>query len=307
MDKRNKHREIEELLKTDFSTESTCKEKILKQLLLKVNSQYYISDKKEGFTMRKLFMKPVIITAMITLFAISFTMTSYGQDFYRAIKEVVVGEHAKYIVVEETGTPDLTIPDELKGKLYDKKGNLLEEFPINGDVYNQKGEKLLISVGVYDDEKGNQVKEVEALTNKEYQERQKGKMTTMTNPEEARPYLAFDFSLPGYLPEGYEFDRIQLFNDKNGKPVKNCEYAYVYFSNGDHDRDIYLQLRLMNEETAYTAGIRNAEEIVINGNKGVIGDGNIDLEINGVMYMFMACDSGIDKSQLIKMAESIQL
>lgn len=305
MGKINNNRQMEELLKTDFSAESSSKEKILNQLLSKIDKHKYIDDKKENFIMKKLFVKPIFITAVITVFVMGFAMTSYGQDFYRVIKEVFVGEYAKYIVTEQTGAPDLSIPDDLKGKLYDKDGNALEQFPENGEIYNQNGAELIISAMVFEDENGQQITKSEALTREEHNERQNSKMTTMTNPEEAKPYLAFDFSLPGYLPDGYVFDRIQLFNDENGKPVENCEYAYVYFSNGDHTKDIYLQLRLMNEETAYEAGIGNVEEIEVNGNKGVIGEGNIDVEIDGVMYMLMASASGIDNEQLIKMAESI--
>ena len=305
MGKTNNNRQIEELLKTDFSSESSSKEKMLNQLLLNIGNQKYIDDKKENFTMKKLFIKPIFVAAVITVFVIGFAMTSYGQDFYKVIKEVFVGEHAKYIVTERTGAPNLTISDELKGKLYDKDGKVLEQFPENGKIYNRSGEELIHTAVASKDENGDLVTKSEVLTREEYNERENSKMTTMTNPEEAKPYLAFDFSLPGYMPEGYAFDRIQLFNDENGKPVENCEYAYVYFSNGDHAKDIYLQLRLMNEETAYEADIGNVEEIEVNGNKGVIGERTINVEIDGVMYMLMASASGIDNEQLIKMAESI--
>jgi len=298
--------QIEELLKRDFSSESSSKENILNQLLLNMGNQKYSEDKKNPFTMHKLCIKPVFIAALVTVFVMGFAMTSYGQGFYRVIKEVFVGEHAKYVVTEQTGAPDLTIPDELKGKLYDAEGNLLKQFPENGEVYNPSGEKLIISAVAYKDGNGDIITKAEALTQEEYDAQSTVDMTIMTDPKEAKPYLAFDFSLPGYLPENYVFDRIQLFNDENGKPVENCEYAYVYFSNGDHDKDIYLQLRLMNEETAYEADIGEVEEIEINGNKGVIGEGNINVEIDGVMYMIMAGASGVDNAQLIRMAESIQ-
>jgi hypothetical protein len=62
----------------------------------------------------------------------------------------------------------------------------------------------------------------------------------------------------------------------------------------------------MNEETAYEADIGDVEEIEVNGNKGVLGESNLDVEIDGVMYMFMASASEISNDQLIKMAESIQ-
>jgi hypothetical protein len=62
----------------------------------------------------------------------------------------------------------------------------------------------------------------------------------------------------------------------------------------------------MNEETAYQADISAVEEIEVNGNKGVIGEGSLDVEINGVMYMLRAGASEIDQAQLIKIAESIK-
>jgi hypothetical protein len=306
MDHTDNNRPLEELLKTDFSQESNSKEKMLNQLLLKIEEQKCSVNKKENFTMKKSFIKPAFVAAVIAVSIIGLAMTSYGQDFYRVIKEVLVGEHARYIVTEQTGAQaDVpALPDELKGKLYDRDGNVLEQFPENGEIYNRNGEKLILQ-SVYTGD-GNKLA---ALTEKEYDELQKSKLddyTVMTDFEEAKSYLSFDFSLPAYLPEGYVFDRIRLYNDETGKPIKNCDYADVYFTNGDHARDIYLQLRLMNEETAYEASIGNVEEIDINGNKGVIGEGSIDVEIDGVMYMIRVHASGIDNEQLIKMAESIK-
>ncbi|MDX9871555.1 MAG: DUF4367 domain-containing protein [Clostridia bacterium] len=307
MNKENHSRQIEELLKTDFSRESDSQEKILNQILNKLeNSRNIIEDKKESLPMKKIFVKPIFTAAMVVVLITGFVTTSFGQDLWRIIKEISVGKHAKYTVIERTGTPDLTIPEELKGKLYDKSGNVLAYFPENGAIYNQRGEEVLISVVVYENEDGSVVTKIEALSKEEQAARETSQMTTLTDPESAKPYLAFDFSLPAYLPEGYAFDRIQLFNDENGQPVENCEYASVYFSNGDQAKDIYLQLRLMNEETAYEADIGNVDEVEINGHKGIIGESNLDIEIDGVMYMFMAGASGINNEQLFKMAESIR-
>ncbi|AEG61363.1 DUF4367 domain-containing protein [Desulforamulus ruminis] len=298
-------RQIEELLKTDFSIQSRSKEKILNQLLYEINNQECMNGKKENFAMISFFKKPIFIAAALAVFVMSFSMTSYGNDFYKKIKEVFVGDHARYVVTEQTSEPNRTIPDELKGKLYDKKGNVLKQYPKNGTVYNANGEQLILSYVESQDGDGNTISKYEALTQKEYDERQRSKMTTMTNLEEAKPYLSFNFSLPRYMPKGYAFDRVQLYNDENGKPYKDGEYAIVFFSNGDRTKDIYLQLRQMNERTAYEADIGDVEQIEINGKKGVIGKGNIHVEIDGVMYMFMASKAGIDNEQLIKMVDSI--
>lgn len=305
---------IEDLLKTDFSPESRTREKTLEQLLLKLDNQQSIEEEKRNFSMKKSYAKPVLAAAVLAVLVMGFAMTAYGQELYKVIREVFVGEHARYIVTEpadipvfpdKAPAPDLKVPDEQKGKIYDKDGNVLEQFPETGDVYNKDGEVL----GLYSWPAGDGKVITKALTEeeflKEHNELQNSGMTAVTKPEDAKPYLAFDFSLPGYMPAGYAFDKIQLYNDENGKPVRNCEYAEVSFSNGDHARDIHLQLRLMNEKTAYEAD-GDVEEIEINGNKGVAGEGTVDVEIGEIMYMFSAGTSGIDNEQLIKMAESIQ-
>jgi len=306
-----------DLAEKDFSPEAGARERLRQKLMNHcLDKNAYSEDKEVTIKMKMSKMRPAMVFGAATIIAVlGFNLffpntlravtNNVGDNIFRVIKEVFVGEHAKYVVSEQVRKPDLTIPDELKGKLYDKEGNVLEQFPENGEIYNQNGEQLMLSTMTYDDGNGGFITKYEALTREEYDERRNSETTTTTNLEEAKPYLAFDFSLPGYMPEGYAFDRIQLFNDESGKPVKNCEYAQVYFSNGDHDKDIYLQLRLMNEETAYEAAIGNVEEIEVNGNKGVMGEGSMDIEIDGVMYMFRASASGIGNDQLIKMAESI--
>lgn len=309
MDRTDNNRRLEELLKTDFSREGSSREKTLDQLLLKIKEQKSSVAKKENFTMKRAFIKPAFIAAVIAVSVLGLAMTSYGQDVYQAIKEILVGDHARYIVTEQSDKDSAQayvpqLPDELKGKLYDREGNLLDWLPENGEIYNQNGEKLILES--VEDNGGNKLA---ALTREEYDALQKSKSeqySEVTNLEEAKSYLSFDFSLPAYLPEGYAFDRIRLYNDESGKPIKNCDYADVHFTNGDPSKDIYLQLRLMNEDTAYEADIGNVKEIEINGNKGIIGEGSIDVEIGGVMYMIAAHASGIDDEQLIKIAESIK-
>ncbi|RUT46322.1 DUF4367 domain-containing protein [Paenibacillus anaericanus] len=79
----------------------------------------------------------------------------------------------------------------------------------------------------------------------------------------------------------------------------------VFISATDRVKDISLQLRLMNEATAFEADLDDAEEIKINGYEAVVGKGAVSVEINGVMYMFNSRDSEIQDEQLIKMAESL--
>lgn len=304
--------QLEEWLRTDFSRESDSKERILEHLLLKIPYQKTKESKKKGFYMRKISIqkkaaRPLAAAAAIAIFIGGFSMTSFGQDLYQSVKTIFVGEHAQYFDYqqEEASGKTYAIPEELEGKLYDKDGNILEKLTDTDRIYNKDGEEVIISAMIYQDENGKEIRKVEALTKAEMAAREDSQMTTLTDPEAAKPYLAFDFSLPAYLPKGYAFDRIQLFNDENGNPVENCEYAYVYFSNGDKEKEIYLQLRLMNEETAYAGDFKDAKPVKINGHEGVMNDRQLDVEIDGVMYMFFGQNAGIHGSELLKIAESL--
>lgn len=296
---------LTEQIKIDFSAESREKEAVFQRLLIKLNEENH--QKREWADMKKSLFKPVAAALAAVILLGGFASTSLGQELWRIVKEVAVGEHAQYVVEERAAAhpPAMAVPEELKGQLYDGAGNVLEVLPNEGSIYNQEGQELVLSFSSYQDENGETIEILEALTFEESRRQEIDEMTVLADIEAAKPYLAFDFSLPGYLPQGYAFDRIQLFNDENGKPVENCEYAYVYFSNGDPAEEIYLQLRLMNEKTAYTAGLGDIEKIEINGHEGVIGEGHVDAEIDGVMYMLMAGRSGINNGELLKMMESV--
>lgn len=248
----NRDRQVEELLRTDFSTEERSKEVIRERLLLKLQHQQKEGkDRREaprvkGWLPHRL-LKPAFLVALIMMFLGSFAMTSYAQDFYQAVKAVFVGNHAKYLLWDGTDT---------------------------GSKPNQTSE-------------------------------QNNAKTDIENLDKGKSYLAFDFLLPSYLPEGYSYSRMALFKDEQGRLSKESEYALIYFSNGEADKDISMQLRLMNEDTAFEGDLADAEGIKINGHEAVKGRGNVAVEIDGVLYMFRSRSSGIPDGELLKMAESL--
>lgn len=251
----NRDRQVEDLLRTDFSVEERSKEVIRERLLLKLQHQQKEGkDRREtprmkGWLPHRL-LKPVFLVALIMMLLGSFAMTSYAQDFYQVVKAVFVGNHAKYQVWDGTDTGS----------------------------------------------KSNQTK---------VQAGQNNAKTDIANLDKAKSYLAFDFLLPSYLPEGYAYSRMALFKDEQGRLSKGSEYALIYFSNGEADKDISMQLRLMNEDTAFEGDLVNAEGIKINGHEAVKGRGNVAVEIDGVLYMFRSRSSGIPDGELLKMAESL--
>lgn len=255
MGEANQDRQMEDLLRTDFSAKDRSKEIIRERLLLRIHNQKGEREERRGAsrlkrTIPQRLLRPVFIVVLTMMFLGGFAMTSYAQNLYKAVKEIFVGNYAKYMVSEETGT---------------------QRMP------NHAGDETL----------------------------PKGQKTDIADLEKAKSYLAFRFLLPSYLPEGYSFDRMELFKDEQGRLPKGSEYANVYFSNGDTDQDIFLQLRLMNETTAFEVDLEGAKEIKINSHEAVIGNGKVAVEIDGVLYMFNARGSGISGAQLLKMAESL--
>lgn len=290
--------------------------------------------KKTKFHMKKISIqkkavKTLAVAAAVAIFIGGFSMTSFGQELYQSVKTIFLGEHAQYVDDAQGKAANKISPilEGLEGKLYDKDGNVMEAPDANERLYNKDGEEVVLVVRVYDED-GNEIKDVKALTREEVDELRKNfdencymvatslhgaeideqendHMTVLADSAEAKPYLAFDFSLPTYLPKGYDFDRIELSNNESGQPVKNGEYAYVYFSNGDKKKEISLQLRLMNSKTAYETSLGNAKSVTINGHKGIISEHSLDIEIDGVMYMFSSRNAEIRGKELTKIAESL--
>lgn len=308
MDKKNI--DIEQLLRTDFSSESNSKEKTFHRLVLKINSSHEEAEGDQSFMNKlklknKLFKPAIALGAMALLFS-GFTMTTYGQELYKTIKEIFVGQYAQFSVTERAESKSYDVPENLKGKLYDSEGNVLEALTEDTKIYNSTGQEVTLSAKIYTDENGKTIEEVEALSSEEKAAQRNKNMTPFTDPEEARQYLSFDFSLPSYMPKGYALDNMMLFNDESGNVLKNSDYAYAYFTNGDHAKDLYLQLRHMNEETAFSADLGDIEELEINGHTAVKGENFVNVEINGVMYFLSSMDSGVSTDELVKMAETLQ-
>lgn len=258
------NRKLEDLLRTDFSMEDKSKEAIRNRLLQKIHNQNDHGEEREGASsLKRSFpkkqFKPVFTVVLMGMLLGSFSVTSYGQSFYQAVKEIFIGKYAKFHVSEKTDHNIIPIPQQLRGRLYDQNGNVLDHFPIDGKIYNKNGEEVILSVNLSPEEDGNLMTEYEILTDAEFDARRNRNKTDLSDLEEAKSYVVFDFLLPSYLPEGYAFDRVEMFHDEEGKIAKDSEYANIYFSNGDRTKDISLHLRLMNEETAFETDLADGK------------------------------------------------
>jgi hypothetical protein len=141
-------------------------------------------------------------------------------------------------------------------------------------------------------------------------EREKSTVTYFNTINDVKPYLAFNPLMPVSLPNGFALDRISLFHDENGGPLPlgSGMYLNVYYTNADKTRQIYMQVRMMNEESGFTASAGpDMRYITINGHKGVVDGNNVHVEIGSVMYMILAGRvDGITQQDVIKMTESLK-
>lgn len=292
----NKNKEfIERNRKLDFSIESTHQEENLERLKTKLLDV----EKERGITMNKKIKKPIAVVAAATAI-MCFSVAVYGQDLIRIIKTVTLGNHAQYEVIEDL-KDFVTLPENLVGQIFDKKGNALSVYPADTEaLYNADGQEVII---YYDSD----TEKAAILTMKEYEELQNYKMTDFYDMEEGRGYFICETFMPTYLPEGYFFEKISFYagsKEEISADQGANKYMSVYYSNGKEE--IYSQVRFMDEETGFgSSATKDIQKIEINGHEAVIDGNNLDIQIGDVMYMFMA-NENLSQDELIKIAESLK-
>jgi len=247
--------------------------KVFDDVHIKDDMQQRLIDNCRKFENRKNFKEEkkmkkfnkAIVAAMVAV--VGFTTVVYGEDIYNSVRELFLGDYAHYISNDYVA-PD--VPEDVDLIITDNGNFAVVEF----------GEE-----GV-----GNTSVIIEDA------------ITIFETVEDAQPNISFELQMPEYLPDGYAFDKIELYKNENG--IIDGQYASVYFSKGE--KYIYLQARLMNEETAFVTGMNGLSETEVNGYKALISEDSIDVDIDGVLYMFMAGPSDVKSDELVKMVESLK-
>ncbi len=287
----------QKLKQEDFSIYSR-KDAVRNKVLKNIRENEVNSMKK-----MKSFRKPAVAVASIALGITLFAQTAVAKEWTAKIKEVfsVGNGNIKIMLLEvEEGPDSVPVPAELKGKLFDAKGNELTEFKGSKktEMYTKEGEKIAYLTK----EDGNLKIMTEAM---EAEEKEKN-MLVLKDAGKRNDYTAFDVKLPTYLPEGYQFDRIELYKDEKGT-VENSKYIDVYYTNESTSNYIFMQQRLSDEETGYETGTGGTvEEAKVNETEALIMDSDsIHWEVNGVLYHINS-RGGFSKEELLKVAESIK-
>lgn len=292
----------EDKIIVDFSAESQSKDKIKESLLkqLKEPKSTEPEEKKEIKTMKSTKRRGILVAIAACL---SIAVVSAGA--YAVYNYIKLGDHAQYVEYNPNEKDiDMSIPEELKGKLFDKDGNAIDSFDqIEDKVFNADGESVMISGKVM----GDDDVEYKIMTEAEAREEQNSDSTLFTSKEEIKPMLYFDMLDIGYSPEGYTLEGYRLFHDNDGKAaLKDNKYVSMYYYNGDMSKYIYVQIRYMDEETAFAGGLTDdMKKTSINGYEAIVSSDSIDLLVGDVMYMIMGGNSEVSIDELTKMAESI--
>ncbi len=242
--------------------------------------------------------KKVIIKAasiaLICVLGISTMKTSFAQGLVdKIVNFISIGHVTVYEDPILNEGERFQVPDELKGKIFDKDGNPIEEFTVGNPktMYTADGEEI--------DRIESETMKIVTVAEGEIEENN----LVVKDTEKLNTYTRFEVILPKYLPEGYEFDRAEFFRDENGI-VEDTKYISLYFTNDETGEYIYMQQRYADEETAYETGGQKIEQLKINGADAILYDNSVDWEDEGIIYSLNG--RGIPRDELIKTAESFK-
>lgn len=243
--------------------------------------------------------KLYVMAACIATVVITGTVFAMGYAG-NIIKQVSTG-HNNFIQVDSKAPQEL--PEELKGKLFDKSGIPYESIS-NKDLdnlYDENGQKLDKQgfADVYQEAFGGMVK----ISSGDYDPEKAEK--SYATIEEAQAIAEFDIKVPEYLPAGYSLSRAYTYKGDDGS-VSGL-YMTLEYKN-EKNKKIVIFERLLNEETAFEAGgDSEIEETEINGHKAVITGGrSIDWETEDSVSVGISGQGNISRAELIKMAQSVK-
>ena len=288
--------EINESYSPDEETKNRIKERVMKdieQIKAEENRKdiAVISDIREEKMKRRGNRKFKKIAAMVASLAIVVgigTGITIGKDFMTTTKTVKSG---RLLVEEEHLDIDpseirITLPKELKGKVFDKNGN--EVTVLKGsmrDLFDENGnriERLPI------DGEGNYKPETPETV--EYK--------NFTDAKEAAKHANFTLRV---LP-GMNIDKIEFTKDENGKI--DGDYATIYQSKDG--QQVIISERNGSDDLSYESGGDKVEQVKVLGKDAILwNSSNLDLD-NGDSYIGINAKlSDYKGAELVKLATTL--
>lgn len=235
--------------------------------------------------------------------AVAVTGTAFASGF---LKTITTGYNT---YVQDTSDV-MELPEELKGKLFDGNGIMLDSISKSdmNNIYDENGNKLTERdlTDLYISAMGLEGKvNIDDETNTIIEDEDTGSEFVYSSLEEARKSSSFNIKVPQYLPEGFIFSRAYTYKEDDGSG--SGDYLTIEYTD-NKGREISILERTLNEQTKFTMCTDGKiEEITINGMKAVLSNNkNIDFETSDNVSVALYGYKGIDKNELIKTAESIE-
>lgn len=282
---------------TDFSAQSN-EEQVFNRIVKNVENKGDNIMKK--CNKRK---RPAVIAATLAATVVvtgSLMQTSFAKEIAsKILKSFNVGNYTAVILDEKDEPSEFNVPDELKGQIFDKDGKVIDVLTKENreKLYTKTGEKIAYI----------NIKEKKIITEVEAEKEEnknESRNVEFKDINKANEKLCFKAKLPSYLPEGFKFEKAELCGDKDGLSDK---YVSLYFKNENTGKTIYMQQRWVCEETKCYGNSDKIEEVNINGSKALLcDDRTLDWEADNVMNFLSISRSGLSKTELIKIAESIK-
>lgn len=282
------------LTDNDFSKNSN-KEEVFNKTLKNIN-KYRGEDNVKKSNKTRHNVAKVASFALVCILGFSIMQTSFAQDFVNKIVKTISLGHITIVQEEPSDVKSCPVPAELKGKIFDKDGKPVEELSVDKlqKIYTVDGEEI-----AYIGSNG------EIITVAEDEKMREEEYLVVKDSNELNDYTCFNVILPSYLPDGFTFDRAELYKDEDGT-VENSKYIDLYFTNEKTGKYIFMQQRFADEEAGYVTGANKVEEVKINGVDTIISDDrDIAWEANGVLYNILGRGE-ITRAELIRIAESIK-
>lgn len=234
-----------------------------------------------------------------------FSQTAIAKDFFSNIISSVSTGHNQFFKVDDSGMK-MMLPDEIKGKLFDKDGNPVTVYKNGEKLYDAEGCEIS-DVPRYITEtlgidtltmNGEKVKvQVKAADKDVLKEAEEAGQNVVYEVDKMNEFLNFSPKLPGYVPENFEFFGATADGD----------YLFLYYREQETGNYFVIHERAINDETAFSQSTDGTLiETTVNGSKAVLMDGkSLDWEADGISISVMGRNV-INTADIYKIADSIK-
>lgn len=235
---------------------------------------------------------------------VAFSQTAIAKDFFSNIIASVSTGHNQFFKMDDSGM-QIALPDEIKGKLFDKDGNPVTVYKNGDKLYDEKGNEIADLVRYVTETlgidtltvNGEKIKIGDSSKDDIVKDAQESGQNIVYDINQINDSLNFTAKMPEYLPENFEFFAATADGD----------YLFLYYADRNTDEYFTIHERVINDDTAYeTSTDGSLIETTVNGNKAVLmDDRNLEWETDGISISVMG-HHAITTADVLKVADSIK-